>query len=102
MLPAPTAIAAHSIPSPAISLSCDNSRPSATPAVFGRLLEIDQRPKHDYVVPDAVRVMAALYEQILLFGDSITQASNEQDGFGFAAPLQQGAMKPVGCQETAR
>ncbi|EOD50749.1 putative gdsl lipase acylhydrolase family protein [Neofusicoccum parvum] len=33
--------------------------------------------------------MAALYEQILLFGDSITQASNEQDGFGFAAPLQQ-------------
>ncbi|KAH7021793.1 GDSL Lipase/Acylhydrolase family protein [Macrophomina phaseolina] len=33
--------------------------------------------------------MAALYEQILLFGDSITQASAEQDGFGFAAPLQQ-------------
>ncbi|OJD35059.1 gdsl lipase acylhydrolase family protein [Diplodia corticola] len=33
--------------------------------------------------------MVALYEQILLFGDSITQASGESDGFGFAAPLQQ-------------
>ncbi|KAK0654143.1 Isoamyl acetate-hydrolyzing esterase 1-like protein [Lasiodiplodia hormozganensis] len=33
--------------------------------------------------------MAALYEQILLFGDSITQASGDDDGFGFAAPLQQ-------------
>ncbi|KAF4314343.1 putative gdsl lipase acylhydrolase family protein [Botryosphaeria dothidea] len=33
--------------------------------------------------------MAALYEQFLLFGDSITQASSPADGFGFAAPLQQ-------------
>ncbi|KAF2144213.1 uncharacterized protein K452DRAFT_296434 [Aplosporella prunicola CBS 121167] len=36
----------------------------------------------------SLRVMVAAYEQLLLFGDSITQAGAVEDGFGLTAPLQ--------------